>query len=165
MATWYIATCCDTVCCRINTSSLPLLVCKGRDILHRFFSAAMYCLCLILSLPSNGSVSATYRILSVSFSPCWDQCSDLSSWAHLSVQIHHVSLHFWVGLTQLIDLLVELLNVLVVVQNWERAPTHSRRISRQPPTLPSLAFKVPLQPSLIFMGLNLCCSVSLLNCR
>lgn len=36
---------------------------------------------------------------------------------HLIVQVHHVGFHLRVGLVQLVNLLVELLNVFVVVQN------------------------------------------------
>ena len=36
----------------------------------------------------------------------------------LVVHVHHVRLHLRVGITQVVDLLVELLDVLVVVQNY-----------------------------------------------
>lgn len=58
-------------------------------------------------------------------------CCKLTSWANLSVQVHHVGLHLWVGLIQLVNLLVELLDVLIVVQNWVRTTTQlANTISR-----------------------------------
>ena len=36
----------------------------------------------------------------------------------LVMHVHHVGLHLRVGITQVVDLLVELLDVLVVVQNY-----------------------------------------------
>lgn len=36
---------------------------------------------------------------------------------HLSLQVHHISLHLVVGLAEVVDLSVQLLDVVIVVQN------------------------------------------------
>lgn len=52
--------------------------------------------------------------------PCTPGLECTAKDTNLGLEFHHGRFHLWVGLVQLTDLLVQLLDLLIVLQNWRR---------------------------------------------